>query len=274
MLTKKQVIYSALALTTGLSLSAQAQEALIFTIEAPLIQESQVDTNLYTLTTQDFESVPLWNKVFRNTSPYKTSFIWDGVGTYEGDSGTGKIRTDIVWGAAYGEGKYLFIFNTEGQSAEDNPGITLTFNEPVGYFGFWWSAGDYANKLTVTLADGTEIYVETGLIYQSEGYDNRIASEGGHMGSPTTKYLDENNGEPYAYLNLFATDENRKIAKVRFHGRNFETDNHTVTTAIISEPPGIEVPLPPTTPSFGYDGRFNIQEINKVKSASGIENPN
>jgi hypothetical protein len=271
MLTFRQSKYLIAALAIGSSASALASEALTFTIEAPLIQESQVDQNLYTLNTQDFESVPLWNKVFRNKSPYKTSFVWDGVGTYEGSSGSASIQKDIKWGAAYGVGKYLFIKSTIGQSPEDNPGVTLTFDDPVAYFGFWWSAGDYNNKLTVTLTDGTEIYVETGLIYQSAGYDSRIASQGGHMGSPTNKYLDQNSGEPYAYLNLYANDEQRKIATVRFHGKNFETDNHTVSTEIITEPPGIEIPLPP---DFGDHGRFNVQEINEVKSSAGIENPN
>ena len=265
MLLFKQSKYLIAALAIGSSISAYADNALTFTIEAPLIQESQVDTSLYTLNVQDFESVPDWDKVFRSGYPDKTSFVWEGVGTYSAPSGSGRINPHIKWGAAYGEGKYLFIYNTEGASIEDNPGVTLTFDTPVGYFGFWWSAGDYANKLTVTLTDGTEIYVETGLIYDSAGYLNSKASEGGHMGSPTSRYLDQNSREPYAYLNLYANYEDRKIAKVRFHGRNFETDNHTVTTEIITDPPGTDVPMPPDTPNFGQEGRFNIQEINTPK---------
>ncbi len=283
MLTFQQSKYLIAALVIGGSISAHASNALTFTIEAPSIQESQVDTADHVLNTQDFESVPDSNQVFRRGSLNPTSFVWEGVGTYASSTGgSGQINSHIKWGAAYGEGKYLFIYNTEGESAEDNPGITLTFDDPVAYFGFWWSAGDHANMLTVTLTDGTEIYVETGLIYDSAGYVDRIASEGGHMGSPTTRYLDQNSNEPYAYLNLFANDEQRKIAKIRFHGRNFETDNHTVSTEIITDPPGEEIPLPPdpepptnyTPADFGDHGRFNVQEVNEIKSASGIENPN
>ena len=229
---------------------------LVFSINAPLIQESTAVADA--LNTYSFESVADWDSVFRAGTGV-TTIDWTGVGTYEGSGA--KVDTPNRYGAADGVGKYLFIRNTEGLSIEDNPGVTLTFDTPVAYFGFWWSAGDFANRLKVTLVDGREIDLETGLVWGSDGFIQETASNGGHMGNPTAPFLDQNSGEPYAYLNLTSRDECSKIVKIRFHGRNFESDNHTVTTALI-DPPGTVIP---TAPYFGSAGRFNIQEVNKVK---------
>lgn len=266
---KKQLKYFALMLVVGVVLPANAEGPLVFSIDNPLVQESTAEDD--DLNTYDFESVSDWYKVFRADYPDNTTIVWERVGTYEGTGA--KVDSPNKYGAADGVGKYLFIKNTEGLSIEDNPGVTLTFDEPVAYFGFWWSAGDHANRLQVTLTDGTVFNVETGLVWESEGFIQKLASEGGHMGNPTTPFLNQNSHEPYAYLNLTATDENRKIVEVRFHGRNFETDNHTITVNMI-DPPGTVIPLPPLphlVPSFGDTGRFNVQEVNELKIDAGSD---
>lgn len=233
-------------------------DGLVFTIDNPLVQESTAVAD--DLVTYDFEAVADWGSVFRAGTGV-TTIRWDGVGVYTGADGVGEISVPTQYGAAEGVGKYLFIRNTVGQSVEDNPGVTLIFDAPVAYFGFWWSAGDHANRLQVTLVDGTVMDVETGLVWNSAGFVEQLASVDGHMGNPTGPFLDQNSDEPYAYLNLTSKDECSKIAKVRFHGRNFETDNHTVTTELI-DPPGTLIPL---APHFGHGGRFNLREINKLK---------
>lgn len=238
--------------------AVQAAGGLIFSIDEPLIQASTVVAD--SLNTYDFESVLKWDKVFRSGTGV-TTIDWDGVGVYAGANGVGMVDRPNKYGAAEGVGKYLFIKNTVGQAVEDNPGVTLTFNDPVTYFGFWWSAGDHANRLQITLENGTVYDVETGLVWDSEGFIQSKASRGGHMGNPTAKYLNQNSHEPYAYLNLTSLDLCSKIATIRFHGRNFETDNHTVASELVA-PPGTEIPMPepPKPPVFGEAGRFNIQE--------------
>jgi hypothetical protein len=273
--TIRQTMRSLSALAIFMSLPAFADNpdnTLLFTIEGPGIQETQVaSTNEINVITQDFNAVPRQGKVFRKEYPQYNSFVWKGVGTYEGSGAN--IDRHNKYGAAGGKKRYLFIKKTSG-SVSSNPGVTLTFDTPVAYFGFWWSAGDHNNKLKVTLADGTEVDVGTNLVLNSVGFINKKASRGGHLGSPTQKYRDQNSGEGYAYLNLYANDPNRKIAKIRFHGTNFETDNHSISTTIIPDPPGIDIPLPPIDPpidppvviapplSFGKAGRFNFREVN------------
>ncbi len=235
---------------------------LVFSIDEPLIQESTAVSDV--LNTYNFETVSNWDKVFRDEYPEYNTAVWEGVGTYEGTGS--QVDTPNKYGAAAGVGKYLFIKSTV-HSTEDNPGVTLTFERPVAYFGFWWSAGDYQNKLEITLTDGSVVNVETEQVWSSEGFVNEIASNNGHMGSPTAPFLDQNSGEPYAYLNLTSKDDNSKIVSIRFHGRNFETDNHTVTTELI-DPPGTIIP---SAPNFGHAGRFNVQEVNEVKSTAAAE---
>ena len=272
LMMRQAMIRSLTVLTAGISAPTFADSPLQFTIEAPGIQTSQiVETDEVTVHTQDFDSVFNRKKVFR--SARYDNFKWRGIGTYQGSGA--KVDKKNKYGGAGGRKHYLFIKNTGG-SIDNNPGVTLTFDEPVAYFGFWWSAGDYNNKLQVTLTDGTVVDVVTQLVLDSEGFVNKLSSKGGHLGSPTNKYKDQNGREGYAYLNLFAKTEEQKIQKIRFHGTNFETDNHSVTTEIIPDPPGIcitgceppidpDPPIEPDTPpalTFGEKGRFNLREVN------------
>ena len=265
MLITKQVARSLTALAVGMSTAVFADNPILFTIEGPAIQESQAISQVITteeswektlVSTQTFESVPHTDEVFQKGAQYD-SFDWDEVGTYVGSGG--KIDNHNKYGSAGGIGKYLFIKNT-GSNHDTNPGVTLTFDIPVAYFGFWWSAGDHNNKLKVTLVDGSVVDVVTSLVLASEGFDNRLASEGGHKGNPTAGYIDQNSGEGYAYLNLFVLEEGRKIQSIRFHGTNFETDNHTISTSLLT-PTGTTIPLPPSV-NFGITGRFSLREIN------------
>ena len=286
MITIRQTIrsFTALALTMSASVFAgdagdagdAGYGALIFTIEAPGIQVSQVPaSDEVVLHTQDFDSIPTQDEVFRDAYPDINSFTWPkvvvegdddpNVGSYQGSGA--QIDTPNKYGAAGGTGRYIFIKNTGSSNIDSNPGVTLTFTEPVAYFGFWWSAGDPNNKLQITLTDGSIVNVGTDLVLNSVGFINTLSSVDGHLGSPTDQYKDQNSSEGYAYLNLFAKTEEQKIQKIRFHGTNFETDNHTITTTLV-DPTGTPIPLPL---DFGQTGRFSFREMNThiVTEASG-----
>lgn len=94
-----------------------AQAALVFTIEAPGVQQSSVPG----VTTENFDDGDLTS----------------AIGTYSG----GSVNGANVFGGAGGTGSFLFA--TSG-----NPS-TLTFSTPQSYFGVWWSAGDAGNSLKV-----------------------------------------------------------------------------------------------------------------------------
>ncbi len=61
----------------------------------------------------------------------------------------------------------------------------LTLDAPAGYFGFWWSAGDGNNKVTVNMADGTSQVFTTQSILDSGAVLGTPGSGGqdGHFGN-------------------------------------------------------------------------------------------
>ena len=236
-------------------------DPLRFTIEAPGIDMPQItETEELALHVQNFDQVPESDEIFRDAYPENDSFNWEGIGTYQGSGA--QIDAHNKYGGAGGRESYLFVKEVEC-TADLNPGVTLTFDEPVTYFGFWWSAGDHQNKLQVTLTDGTVVNVNTQLVLNSDGFINELSSDGGHLGSPTNTYKDQNGDEGYAYLNLFAKTDDQKIEKIRFHGTNFETDNHAITTEIVPNPPGVCITgCSPIPLDYGQDGRFSFREVN------------
>ncbi|MDO6762778.1 PEP-CTERM sorting domain-containing protein [Agarivorans sp. 1_MG-2023] len=181
-------------------LSFSSHAGIIYTIEAPGIQSSQVGG---TLQTETFDSLA---KIGLNNG-HQTDF-----GDYSVDKGTAKVVNFGVYGGAYGEGKYLFIPNKSS--------VTLDFNQAMGYFGFWWSAGDSGNQLSITTQSESLSFVTNQIL-------DAAVLEPEHYGSPTS--VSGNKREPYGYVNLFAESEADKITSIQFFGRNFETDNHSAS---------------------------------------------
>lgn len=188
----------ALLHTACISFSSHA--GIIYTIEAPGIQTSQISGPSYT---ENFDNL---------TSSQLSNGYQNAFGEYSIDKGQAKVVDFGVYGGAHGEGKYLFIPNKSA--------VQLTFDQPVGYFGFWWSAGDSGNQLSIT-TQSEQLSFKTNQILDA------AVLEPGHYGSPTS--VKGNKREPYGYVNLFAESNADKITAIRFFGRNFETDNHTVS---------------------------------------------
>ena len=110
----------------------------------------------------------------------------------------------------------------------------------MGYFGFWWSAGDGNNVFEVTKADGSVDTFTTQSIINSptlQGSPNcpDAGTAACHFGNPTTAFLGQNASEVYAFVNIYAESEASKIVSVRFlaAGGGFESDNHTICTELI-----------------------------------------
>jgi hypothetical protein len=233
-------------------LAAPAAQAgsLRFTIEAPGIQTFQgTEPSIV----QNFDSYT-FNAAFPPSGTTDTS-----VGRYVGGvpSGGGSRTTAPadVFGGAGGSGNYLESINA---------GYTLDFlaagpKTSVGYFGFWWSAGDGENQLTINMADGssrvfvTQAILDSPSLQGSPGVDTDTPN--GHFGNPNGPFGSSyNTGEPYAFVNIYAQDAGSKITSIVFSElgpSGFETDNHTVVVGLIdgtnqggSE---IEIPLPATT---------------------------
>jgi hypothetical protein len=130
------------------------------------------------------------------------------------------------------------------QSATYTP-VSLQLNASYNYFGFWWSAGDRNNGLSlydgdqflarISTADITNrLSPTTGQVQAVNGsfYNNSL-----FYGNPND--LTQNTGEPYAYVSLIATGVT--FNRIVFDnsgttGTGFESDNHSVYFGSISVP--------------------------------------
>ena len=107
---------------------------------------------------------------------------------------------------------------------------TLNLNTPSSYLGLWWSAGDASNVLDFySGANGTgtllaEFTTANLLKVLPKTYD----------GNPNTGNLGKDAGEPFTFLNFFATPENA-WASVVFRNSSssgFEADNISSRVAV------------------------------------------
>ena len=192
--------------------SANAQGALIFTLSDP--EEEFANTNKPTVV-ETFESWQRGN--FRGS--YTNSF-----GTYTATKGKGKINKANRWGGSGGSGQYLFI---PGGGNE----MSLDFLQPVGYFGFWWSAGDARNRLSVTTRSQVVEFTTSDIL-------NSPALTAAHYGNPSwgnpaSPAQFDVKWEPFAFVNLFADSNLDEIISIKFYGSNFESDNHTIVRDIV-----------------------------------------
>jgi hypothetical protein len=190
-------------------------------------------------------------------------FDFVGIETFEGTStGSGKtlpttfggseisgtytnLRVDGAnrFGSAGGVGNHAVA-----KGGSDGYELTLTTARPEGitYFGYWLSALDAGNVLEF-YSGATKIYTFT-----PEDVLDRIGScpkppapANPYCGNPTSAFLGQNGGEPYAFVNLFFTG-GQTIDRVAFFESpdkgNYESDNHTV--GYFNEITGNPVPEP------------------------------
>jgi hypothetical protein len=217
--------------------------SLRFTIEAPGVQTSRV--TVHTLTTETFDAFSLGAQTLPVTG---------AVGDYSG--GYLAIGDQDVFGGAGAPA------SGSPQYAETDSNYTLTFGSAVGYFGFWWSAGDGNNELVVDMADGssqtftTQSIIDSPNLQGSPNPDYFAASTDGHYGNPNGPLSDGSNdvylpGEAFAFVNIYALTDQSKMTSIQFRESAgglgfFETDNHTISTDLIlaDNQTGADVPVP------------------------------
>ena len=168
------------------------------------------------------------------TSPTMRTVTFDDAGTFGGNtvnalnstitltnvgtlSGSGNfIRNDYVWGGANGSG---------GFPSAGNMLINLTNTQR--YVGFWWSAGNSNNTVTLLNSSGATLgSFTTADLFTALGGSCGGAVEGidPYCGNPNTS-ADPTNAaanEPFAYVNIRFADG---FQAVRFSGTGFEFDN-------------------------------------------------
>lgn len=153
-------------------------------------------------------------ETFNGISPNTYTTLSTAVGTLT-SSGMHVMPAD-VYGGAGGVGNYLGI--TGG-----NP-VTLNLYNSQSYVGFWWSAADNNNSITVFTTSGSNTFSRADL-----------PATGAYYGNPNPP-LGRNTGEQYVYINLTTSGVGERITSIVFSnggrnsGTNFELDNISVTT--------------------------------------------
>jgi gliding motility-associated-like protein len=147
------------------------------------------------------------------------------VGTYTLTAGAANVNNSDVWG---GTGtKYLSIAS--------NGSVSITLNNPSRYVGFWWSAGNVPNNVTIYgTCGGNEILLGTfnaQTVIDLLGGSTIKAINGTSYSTSLYKDQPGQGTEPSAYINLQLDDPNIYFTKLVFSGSGFELDNITTSDA-------------------------------------------
>jgi hypothetical protein len=189
-----------------------ARAGLVLTASGVGVQSSSASG----ITTETFNSIA--------AGAYTNTTLNTAVGTLT-STGTFNVQAADIYGGAGGTGNY-FVFGLPSGSAAP-VSLTLAPVTPASYLGFWWSAADSFNEVS--------LYSENTLV----GYFNATtalgALVGGYLGNPNPGQSSPFVNAPYAYLNLYGTD-GTTFDKVVFSNSNtvaggFEVDNISLSSA-------------------------------------------
>ena len=188
--------------------------AFLPTAHATLIVSSAEDPNSYTSTLSGV-SVLDFNSL--STGRY-TNYSWNTVGTIDS---LYVINGDVFGGAGDTASKYSV--QSVNSSLGGVSSTTITLNQPMAYFGLWWSAGDAGNRLI--FKSGNTI------VAQFTAADILNILPNTYDGNPRNR--SQNSGETYAFLNFYGDAETTwdTITLTNTASSGFESDNWTVRAA-------------------------------------------
>ncbi|MEY3928112.1 MAG: hypothetical protein RJA97_1119 [Bacteroidota bacterium] len=222
-------------LSAHTTLSAQCNPLVQFTLSPPNVTTSAVQGQSGSLTedfnTQSVSSLPLSGTLANGS--YTTM-------------GNVQVKPDDVWG---GSGSQYLQINGS------NALVNLSLTNASRYVGFWWGAGDPANKLKLyAQCGGTEVKLAeftTADVLSLLSATNVVANDGVSYLSSTYRRSNAGN-EPFAYINVQLNDSNYFFTRIEVGGGGFELDNLT-TSAVYGAGTGT-VPTAPTLVSAAATG--------------------
>lgn len=222
-------------LSSCATLSAQCNPLVQFTLSPPNVTTSAVQGQSGSLT-EDFNTQTVGNLS-------SSGLLANGTYTKTGNA---QVKPDDVWGGS--GSKYLQINGTTSL-------VNLSLTNASRYVGFWWGAGDPANKLKLyAQCGGTEVKLAeftTADVLSLLSSTNVVANDG--VSYLSSSYRRSNAGnEPFAYINVQLNDSNYFFTRIEVGGGGFELDNLT-TSAVYGAGTGT-VPSAPTLVSASATG--------------------
>jgi hypothetical protein len=107
--------------------------------------------------------------------------------------------------------------------------VTLTFTTTQRYVGFWWSAGNTPNNVTVNLVGGETESFDAGTLSSALGNCADGPNRSAYCDNPNTAVTGRLTNELYAYVHI---RNETGFNSVRFSGRGFELDNISISETI------------------------------------------
>ena len=195
--------------------TASAAFYVDFYLSAPGVQTSFAQGNAGTAT-EDFNSFSVGGK----SGPGTLS-----VGNYTGGF---QVYAGDQWGGA-GRSKY----------AKDPSDLDVTFTTAAKYVGFWWSAGNNGNIVSLysggaMVAEFTSTYLSSYLNNGSgivTALDGTTYNTSAYYGNPNESSPGGHSNEPFGYINLFARNGAGFFDRVVFRNVGFEFDNITASSS-------------------------------------------
>jgi uncharacterized protein (TIGR03382 family) len=171
------------------------------------------------------------------TAPYVSP-----IGTYNASSTSPfNVQAANQYGGAINGATMTSYFTIGAQSGTSAP-VSVRLNQDADYFGFWWSAGDANNGISLYNGSTMLAHFTTQMLItllnggagQVTATDGATYNASSYYGNPNTG---QNGGQPYAFVDIVATgltfdtivfDNSGSV------GTGFESDNHTITSAPVT----------------------------------------
>lgn len=191
---------------------AWAVSPVITSFADPGVQFQSTNLTSATMRTVTFDDAATFGG--NTVNPLNSTITLTNVGTLSGSGNF--IRNDYVWGGANGTGGFPSAGN-----------MLFSLTNTQRYVGFWWSAGNGDNTVTLLNSSGATLgSFTTADLFTALGGSCGGTVEGidPYCGNPNTS-ADPTNAaanEPFAYVNIRFADG---FQAVRFSGTGFEFDN-------------------------------------------------
>jgi len=206
--------------------SVKADMFMTYASQAGVETSSVANSSMFT-----FDSLPV-NQVDSGVLLPISSSVTGTINKVYIDAHSSDMQYGGAADASYPNGASPFPVESNGGGSEGkNVASTITFNTPINYVGMWWSAGDPHNYLS--FYNGSTLLGS----FDTAWLASEVSSA--YYGNPNPSNLNQDSGEPFAFINFFDTGGLGITSMVLSNpgSSGFESDNWTFRQAVYGSDP-------------------------------------